>query len=218
MKMGIIKRMTNIFRAKANKIMNELEGPIELLDQKIIDMEDNLRDSVVSTAQVLGNIHEMKTKMDETKKEIEDLENKITFALSKNNEELARKVLQKKMELDTKYENLKKNYEEAKERGETLKSSLEKLEKELERTKSYRDEAKARMYNTTISSAINEIISDVSSKVNKINIDEIERKIQKKEAYSKGLEELKGKSIDEEFEELNKLDLNSELEKYKNKQ
>lgn len=215
MKMGIIKRITNIFRAKTNKIMDNLEKPIELLNQKIIDMEDNLRNSVISTAQVLGNIHEMKNKMESTKKEIDDLEEKIKLALSKNNEELAKKALQKKLELETKYRALKKNYEEAKERGEKLKSSIKILEKELEKTKSYRDEAEARIYNATISSEINEIISNVQTKTNKINIDDIEQKIQKKAAYSKGLEELKEKSLDEEFEELNKVDLDIELEKYK---
>jgi len=60
-------------------------------------------------------------------------------------------------------------------------------------------------------------LANVQSSSNKVNIDDIERKIQRKEATAEGLKDLSNlDSFDKEFEDLNKLDLDAELEKYKN--
>ena len=51
---------------------------------------------------------------------------------------------------------------------------------------------------------------------NKINLDDIERKIQKKESFAEGLNELReDNSLDKEFEKLKAVDLDEELKKYK---
>ncbi len=57
------------------------------------------------------------------------------------------------------------------------------LEKELDKTRSYRDEAVARLNNAEASKQINEVIANVQSKSNSINIDDIERSISRKESY-----------------------------------
>ena len=51
---------------------------------------------------------------------------------------------------------------------------------------------------------------------NKINLDDIERKIQKKEALAEGMGDLKEENdLDKEFEKLDEVDLDEELKKYK---
>ncbi len=89
------------------------------------------------------------------------------------------------------------------------------LEKELDKTRSYRDEAVARLNNAEASKQINEVIANVQSKSNSINIDDIERSISRKESYAAGLEELKGESLDDEFAKLEELSLDDELNKYR---
>ena len=36
--MGVFNRISNMFKAKANSALDDLENPIELLDQKIRDI------------------------------------------------------------------------------------------------------------------------------------------------------------------------------------
>ncbi len=40
--MGIFNRMSNMIKGKFNSTLDEMENPIELLDQKIQDMEEQL--------------------------------------------------------------------------------------------------------------------------------------------------------------------------------
>lgn len=215
--MGVFNRISNMFRAKVNNGLDEMENPIELLDQKVRDMEESLSKAKLSSAQILGNVHEIEKKMSVAKKESEDFDSKVKFALSKGNEDLAKKALSKKLEADKKYESLNKSYGEAKEKADAIKKNLKALEEEIEKTRSYRDEAAARYNNAEASKKVNEILSNVQTSSNKINIDDIERKIQRKEATAEGLADLReDNSLEKEFEALNELDLESELEKYKN--
>ncbi|MPQ44268.1 PspA/IM30 family protein [Clostridium tarantellae] len=214
--MGIFKRISNMIKSKTNATLDELENPIELLDQKIRDMENSLGEAKRSSAQIFGNLKETEKKMEETKNDSQQYDEKVRLAMSKGNEELAKKALKLKLESDKKYLALKESFESQKEKAAILKSKLQELEKELDNTRSYRDEAVARLHNAEASTKINEVMANVQSKNNSINIDDIERKIARKESYADGLEELKGKSLDDEFAELEELSLDEELAKYKN--
>ena len=72
-----------------------MENPVELLDQKLRDMEEQLNKAKLGSAQILGNVHEIEKKMNLAKKEADDYEEKIKLALSKGNEELAKKTVSK---------------------------------------------------------------------------------------------------------------------------
>lgn len=214
--MGIFKRVSNIFRATANDALDAAENPIQLLDQKIRDMEESLNKAKLSSAQILGNVHEIEKKIEDTSVESKDFDAKIKLALSKGNEELAKKALEKKLEADKLYASLKNSYEESSKKGESIKVKLQELQEEIDKTRNYRDEAAARYNNAEASKKVNEILANVDAGSNKINLDDIERKIQKKESLAEGLEDLReDNSLDKEFEKLNQIDLDEELKKYK---
>lgn len=214
--MGVIKRISNIFRAKVNNSLDEIENPIELLDQKLRDMETSLNKAKLSSAQILGNVHEIEKKMETAKRTSSEFDSKVKLALSKNNEELAKKALERKLEADKTYANLETSYKDACTKAETIKKKLKELESQIEKTRTYRDEAAARYNNAEASKKVNEILANIDSRNNAINLDDIERKIQKKESISQGLEDLKeSDSLDKEFEKLSEIDLDEELKKYK---
>lgn len=214
--MGVFGRISNMFRAKVNNALDEVENPIELLDQKIRDMEESLSKAKLSSAQILGNVHEIEKKMNAAKKESAEWDEKVKLALSKGNEDLAKKALQRKLDADKNYENLSRSYTDAASKADAIKKNLKSLEEEIQKTRTYRDEAAARYNNAEAGKQVNEILANVQTKTNKINIDDIERKIQRKEALAEGLGDLKsGDTLNDEFAALNDLDLESELQKYK---
>lgn len=214
--MGVFKRISNIFNAKANSALDNIENPIELLDQKVRDMEESLNKAKLSSAQILGNVHEIQRKMDEVKLTSKDFDEKVKIALNSNREDLAKRALAKKIEADKSYESLKKSYDEASKKAEILKTKLKDLEEEIEKTRNYRDEASARYNNAEASKKVNEILANVETKGNRINLDDIERKIQRKESLAEGLADLKeDNSLDKEFEKLQEVNLDEELKKYK---
>lgn len=214
--MGMFKRISNIFRSKVNNALDEVENPIELLNQKVRDMEESLNTAKLSSAQILGNVHEIEKKMSNAKRTSEEFEEKVKLAMSKGNEELAKKALAKKIEADKSYDSLKMSYDDAVKKAEGIKKKLRELESEIEKTRTYRDEAAARYNNAEASKKVNEILANVDAGSNKINLDDIERKIQKKEAMAEGLNDLReDNSLDKEFEKLKEVDLDAELQKYK---
>ncbi|GAA0084222.1 PspA/IM30 family protein [Clostridium sp. MB05] len=215
--MGIFTRMSNMFKSKVNSTLDEMENPIELLDQKVRDMEKQLNSAKLNSAQIIGNAHEIKKKMEASQLEVKDFDDKVKLALSKNNEDLAKRALAKKIEAEKKYESLKSSYETARSQADAIKKNLAELESEIEKTRNYRDEAAARYSNAQATQKVNEVLANVQTKSNSIEIDSIERKIQKHEALANGLGELKDvDTFDSEFEALDTVDLDLELEKYKN--
>jgi phage shock protein A len=214
--MSVFKRISNMFRAKVNNALDEVENPVELLDQKIRDMEESLSKAKLSSAQILGNVHEIRMKMESAQKEAVEYDEKVKLAISKGNEELAKKALQKKLDAERSYETLSKSYEEASKKAEGIKGKLKELDEEIQKTRTYRDEAAARYNNAEASKKVNEILANVDTSTNKINIDDIERKIQRKEAIAEGLGELKkDTSFEDDFKKLEEYDLDEELKKYK---
>ncbi|MFL0195625.1 PspA/IM30 family protein [Clostridium sp. WILCCON 0269] len=214
--MGMLKRISNIFRAKVNNTLDGVENPIELLDQKLRDMEDSLNKAKLSSAQILGNVHEIEKKMEESKRISLEFDEKVKLALSKNNEELAKKALERKLEADKTYASLESSYTDACKKAEAIKSKLKELEEEIRKTRIYRDEASARFNNAEASKKVNEILANVETGGNKINIEDIERKIQKKESLAEGLGDLREEdSLEKEFEKLNEVNIDEELKKYK---
>ncbi|MBV7275409.1 PspA/IM30 family protein [Clostridium sp. PL3] len=214
--MGMFSRISNMFKAKVNTALDEVENPIELLDQKIRDMEESLNKAKLSSAQVLGNVHEIEKKMTTSKRTSEEFDEKVKLALSKGNEDLAKKALAKKIDADNTYASLKNSYDDAQKKADTIKLKLRSLQDEIDKTRSYRDEAAARFNNAEASKKVNEILANVDTGSNKININDIERKLQRKEAMAEGLGDLiEDTSLEKEFEKLNEVSLDEELKKYK---
>lgn len=215
--MGIFSRMSNMLKSKVNDTLDNMENPIELLDQKIRDMDEQLSKAKLNSAQILGNVHEIKKKLDTAVKSVEDFDSKVKLAMSKGNEDLARRALAKKVDCDKQVSALQASYESSKIQADAIKKNLAALEAEITKTRSYRDEAAARYSNAEASKQVNEILANVQTKTNSIQIDNIERKIQRKESLAQGLSDLRNvDTFDSEFEALDSLDLDLELEKYRN--
>ena len=215
--MGIFKRMSNVLRGKVNSAIDSVENPVELLDQKVRDMEESLNTAKISSAQIIGNVHEIDKKMEEAKRESVDFDEKVKLAMTKGNEDLAKMALAKKLEADKKFSNLQASYISAKQKADSVKENLKSLEEEINKTRSYRDEAVARHNTAEANQRVNEILANVETSSNKINLDDIERKIQRKESLAEGLAELKpDHTMEDEFKKLEEVDLDEELKKYKN--
>jgi len=216
MLMGIFSRIGKMTQAKVNNALDEMENPIELLDQKLRDMEKSLNEAKIASAQVLGSFRQTQKKMEESKQESDEWDEKVKLAMSKGNEDLAKRALAKKLECDKSYELFKTTYESEKVKADILKKRLVDLEAEVEKTRNYRDEAAARLTSAEAGIKVNEILAHATTKSNSINIDNIERKIAKKENLSEGLSEIADiDTLDSEFEKLGDPDLDAELAKYR---
>lgn len=218
--MSILGRLGNMFKAEANDVLDNMEDPIKLCNQKIRDMEEKFREAEISSAQVIGNAKGIEKQMKEALAEVQEWDEKVKLAVSKGNDELAKKAIIKKKDAEQKHASLAKSYETAHAQAEKLKATLKDLKEEIEETRQKRDEFEARYKTAEASQKVNEIVAGVSTKKNDINLDDIERKISKKEAMAEGIGELASANkdtLDDEFKKLeSEVDLDAELAKYKN--
>ena len=206
-------------KAKANEILDNIEEPILLCDQKIRDMEVSLKEAQLSSAQVIGNANEIKINMEKAKKDVITWEERVKLSVSNGNDDLAKKALVKKMDAEKRYNTLMSSYEVARKQADDLKDRLQKLSQEIQDTREKRDQLEARLKTAEASQKVNEIVANVSSKKNDISLEDIERKISKKESLADGLGELasmKKDPLEDEFSSLEaNVDLDAELAKYK---
>lgn len=213
--MTIFNRILYLLKSKLNSTLDEFENPLELLDQKIRDMEYTLNEARLSSAKILGNIHEIERRIESLSKESEEYTLTIKLALNKGNEALAKRILQKKLDNDKYFVSLTTSYNNANAKGEALKLKLRELEKNIYETKIYRNEALARYNAAEAHKKINEIIGDISIRNTSMPLSNIERSIEKKECFTAGLRELNfNNELNNEIANLTSLDLNVELKKY----
>ncbi|MGH4117788.1 PspA/IM30 family protein [Clostridium sp.] len=213
--MTIINRILYLIKSKINTTLDEFENPLELLDQKIRDMECILNEARLSSAKILGNVHEIEKRLDTLSKESDEYGQNIKLALDKGNEELAKKFLQKKLDNDKYFYSLNTSYNNANTKGESLKFKLRELEQNIYETKIYRNEAFARYNTAEADKKINDIIGNILTSSNFMPLSNIERLIEKKECFALGLTELNyNNDLVNELANLTSIDLKLELKKY----
>ncbi|MBZ9684909.1 PspA/IM30 family protein [Clostridium estertheticum] len=213
--MTIINRLYYLIKSKISSILDEFESPLELLDQKIRDMEFILNDAKLSSAKILGNIHEIEKRLDSLSKESDEYSQTIKLALNRGNEALAKKILEKRLDNDKYFDLLNTSYYNATTKGEALKLQLRELQQNIYDMKIYRNEAFARYNVAEAHKKINEIIGNMSIRNNSMCISNIEESLQKKECFISALTELNfDNNLNNEIASLSRLDLNLELKKY----
>lgn len=213
--MTIFNRISYLLRSKMNSTLDELENPLELLDQKIRDMECILNEARISSAKTLGNIHEIERRLEILSNESDEHTQNIKLALTKGNEDLAKKILQKKLDNDKYFASLTTSYDNAAAKGDSLKLKLRDLEQNIYETKIYKNEAVARFTTAEAQKKINEIIGSITTKNNYMPLSNIEGIINRKECFVAGLTESNFvNELDIELASLHSLDLNVELKKY----
>ena len=213
--MTIFNRIFYLLKSKINTILDEVENPLELLDEKIRDMEFALNEARISSAKILGNAHEIERRIGRLSKESDEYVEKIKLVLRSGNEPLAKELLQKKLDNDKYSASLVSSYNNANAKCTSLKIKLRELEKSVYEAKIYRSEAVARYNTAEVHKKISELIGNISTNRNCISLADIERSIEKKECYILGLEDLNNNSeLNVELDTLTSLDLNTELKKY----
>ena len=98
--MGIFKRLKDIISANLNDMLDKLEDPEQAIDQMIKEMEESILDVRKQTAAAIASSKMNTRKLDETKLEQVKWQNNAELAVSEGQDDLARKALAKKHEIE----------------------------------------------------------------------------------------------------------------------
>ena len=208
--MGILQRISTLFKSNANAALDKLEDSEKMLKQMVMDMETDINKATTAIAQAIANEKNLARKLEAARKNSQDWEQKAMQALNANREDLARQALEKKAIEDKNLQDLIPMHIQAAEMSKKLKEQLNQLKSKLDEAKARQGTLIARSQAAKAQTKINKALSGVGND-SFANFDKYEEKILNLEAEATAYEELAGEntSLDMEFK---KLSANSDIE------
>ena len=190
--MSFFKRLKNVIDAKANKVLEKHEDPIEMLELSISKKEKLLQDAKKQCANFIASVDGIRGEKKELKEKIDKYEEATKATILKEDVEKAQNFVKQKLYLEEKLNEADIRIKEQDEKIQLIKNKIQELEIEISKMKSKKQELATRLDVAEISNEINETLAGLSDD-NGISLDELEKKVSQKENYSKALEDLKPK-------------------------
>jgi phage shock protein A len=202
--MAIFSRLTDLLKANINDLIDRAEDREKMVKQIIIDMEEQLQNAVQGLGSVMASEREMLKKLKEAQDESKLWEGRARDALKSENEELAKKAIDKKLEADTSVKQYQKMYDNISSQTEILREQVDLLKKKLIEARARQTMLIAR---DKVAEARQEVISavgDLDSSGAFAKMDKMEKKIAEKEAQADAAFDISGMDDeeDDEFEEM----------------
>ena len=130
--MNIFQRISTLVSANVNHMLDKAEDPEVMVKQLIRDMEEGIIELRRETVRAIGAHKQLDKKLDMGYKQQADLEEKAGLALGRGEEDLARQILARKLEIGATLETLERDNIRAKDLAERLKSDLTRLEDQVQ--------------------------------------------------------------------------------------
>ncbi|WP_085991692.1 PspA/IM30 family protein [Oceanobacillus senegalensis] len=216
----LFKRMKTVVSSELNSVLDKAEDPVKMLDQYMRDMSEDIREVEAAVAKQIANEKMLKRKANDANAMVEKRQEQAEKAIEAGNEDLARRALQDKKDHAATAEALNESWERAKKDADTLRDKLDEMKKEYQEMKLKKDSLKARAESAKTRTKMNRTMSNVGSDESKQGFERMEEKVLQYEAEAETSEDISqaSRSIDDEFEELDKKDdIDDELAALKEK-
>jgi phage shock protein A len=168
--MSVMKRVSLIFRAKANRALDRMEDPRETLDysyQQQVEMLTRVRRGV---ADVATSRKRVELQMNSLQKEVDRRDNQARDALSKGREDLARAALQNKAGLQGQLNDLQGQYANLQEQEEKLTLASQRLQSKVDAFRTRKETIKATYTAAEAQTRINEAFSGISEEMGDVGL------------------------------------------------
>jgi phage shock protein A len=224
---SILGRIAQLTRANVNALLDSAEDPEKMLDQIIRDYTTNIADAEEAIAQTIGNLRMMEEDAREAEETAHDWGRKAAAAAARAGElkagggdpaeagrfdHLARVALRRQIDYEQQAKDLRPSIDQQTEVVAKLKDGLATMKGKLEELRTKRDQlvsrAKMAEAQTQVHDALRSIdLTDPTSEVNRF-----EEKIRREEARVTGQAELAASSLDSQFEGLDDVVADAEVE------
>lgn len=225
-KQSIFGRIAQLAKANINTLIDSAEDPQKMLDQMVRDYKNNIVEAEQAVAQTIGNLRMLEDDHAEDLKEAEEWGQKA-LAASKTADQhrssgdtanadkfdnLAKVALQRQMSAEKEAKDAEPQIASQTETVEKLKDGLHKMRSKLDELSRKRDELSARQKTVQAQSQVNESLRAFDLMDSTSEVSRFEDKVRREEARVRGQEELASSSLDAQFESLEDLSQQSEVE------
>lgn len=212
--MGILQRMSMVFRSKANKVLDRAEDPRETLDysyQKQLELLQKVRRGV---ADVATSRKRIEVQMSQMSSEAEKLQNQASKALELGREDLAREALTRRSGLASELSGLQEQHSSLQAEEEKLSVAAQRLQAKVESFRTRKETIKASYTAAEAQTRIGEAFSGISEEMSDVGmaVDRAEEKTQELQARSGAVDELLASGVLEDVTGTGRDDIATELD------
>ncbi|WP_226583726.1 PspA/IM30 family protein [Halobacillus litoralis] len=214
------KRVKTVVGSELNSMLDKAEDPVKMLDQFMRDMENDIREAESAVAKQIANEKMLKRKYDDAQALVDKRMQQAEKAIESGNEDLARRALEDKKNHQDQADQLKASWERAQEDAANLRQKLDEMKKEYQEMKLKKDSLKARAESAKTRTKMNRTMSSIGGDESRQGFERMEEKVMQHEAEAETSEDMssQSRSLDDEFEELDKKDdIDDELAALKKK-
>lgn len=225
-KQTIFGRIAQLTKANINALIDAAEDPEKMLDQMVRDYTNNIREAEAAVAQTIGNLRLLEKDHAEDLKEAQEWGAKALAASNKADElrtagdaanadkfdNLAKVALNKQLLAEKAAQAVEPQLASQTQVVNQLKDGLEKMRSKLEEVKYKRDELTARQKTAAAQTQVNDALKafDVLDPTSEMS--RFEEKVRREEARVIGQQELAASSLDAQFNTLDQMERESELD------
>jgi phage shock protein A len=212
--MSVMKRVSLIFKAKANKALDKMEDPRETLDysyQQQLEMLTKVRRGV---ADVATSRKRVELQINQLQQQGTTREDQARKALASGREDLAREALQRKAALQTQLSDLQTQYASLQEQEEKLTVAAQRLQAKVDAFRTRKETIKATYTAAEAQTRINEAFSGISEEMSDVGlaIQRAEDKTAQMQARAGAIDELLASGALEDMVGGQRDDIQSELD------
>src|ERR1700753_4033701 len=168
--MSVMKRVSLIFRAKADKALDRMEDPRETLDYSYKQQVEMLTRVRRGVADVATSRKRVELQMNSLQKEISKRDTQARDALGKGREDLARAALQNKAQLQGQYSDLETQFAALQEQEEKLTLASQRLDAKVQSFRTRKETIKATYTAAEAQTRINEAFSGISEEMGDVGL------------------------------------------------
>jgi phage shock protein A len=168
--MSVMKRVSLIFRAKADKALDRMEDPRETLDYSYKQQVEMLTRVRRGVADVATSRKRVELQMNSLQKEINKRDAQARDALGKGREDLARAALQNKAQLVSQYSDLETQFANLQEQEEKLTLASQRLDAKVQTFRTRKETLKATYTAAEAQTRINEAFSGISEEMGDVGL------------------------------------------------
>ncbi|MEO5931291.1 MAG: PspA/IM30 family protein [Candidatus Kapaibacterium sp.] len=201
--MSIFGRMSDIFKANINDILDRAEDPEKMIKQMVIEMEEAVNKATIAVGSAIANEKSLERQYTKQLAQVNDWQQKAVQAVGAGRDDLAKQALERKNTIQRNATDLERMYGEAKTSATQLRGQLDQLKSKLDEARMRQNTLIARSQaakaKKQIAQSFSGIGSDAFSK-----FDKLEQRVEKTEAEADAFAQLAGEntSLDDQFRQL----------------
>ncbi|WP_434993651.1 PspA/IM30 family protein [Arthrobacter sp. Ld5] len=225
-KQSIFGRIAQLTRANINALLDQAEDPQKMLDQMVRDFTNSIAEAESAIAQTIGNLRMMQDDYNEDIENARSWGNKALAASRKADEyrasgdtvdaqkfdNLAKVAIQRQMSSENEAKGAEPTIASQTEIVEKLKDGLNQMRVKLNELTVKRDQLIARSRTAQAQQQVHDAVKSIDFMDPTSEVGRFEEKIRREEARVRGQQELASSSLDAQFESLEDLGEQTEIE------